>query len=79
MSFEKSNRKDKRFIKVVNGKKVHFGDQNSDIRPGTSKGDSYCARSYGITDKNGNPTRDDILSPNYWSRKVWRCKEKKSI
>ena len=28
---------------------------------------SYCARSGGITGK------DNIFSPNYWSRKAWSC------
>lgn len=33
---------------------------------------SYMARSAGIKDKNGNPTKDDKFSPNYWARKrLW--------
>ncbi len=32
--------------------------------------ENYLARSGGIKDKNGNPTKDDPFSPNYWSRKV---------
>ncbi len=31
---------------------------------------SYLARSAGIRDKNGNLTKDDKNSSNYWSRKV---------
>lgn len=33
---------------------------------------NYLARSAGIKDKNGNPTKDDKFSANYWSRtKLW--------
>ena len=47
-------------------------------RPGTSKGDSYCARSYGI--KMGLPIgkRNDPNTPNNLSRKRWKCSGKKS-
>lgn len=59
---------------------VHFGDPTLSEYPGTTRGDNYCARSYGITDKNNNFTRDDPLSANYWSRKVlWNCRGKKSL
>jgi len=53
---------------------VHFGDPSMREYPGTKRGDSYCARSYGIKG------RDDPLSPNYWSRRVlWRCRGKRSV
>jgi hypothetical protein len=33
---------------------------------------NYLARSAGIKDKNGNPTKDDKFSPNYWARRdLW--------
>ncbi len=47
---------------------VRFGDPNMKIKkdqPGRKK--SYCARSGGIKGK------DNKLSPNYWSRKMWGC------
>lgn len=31
---------------------------------------NYLARSAGIKDKSGKPTKDDKFSPNFWSRKV---------
>ena len=33
---------------------------------------NYLARSAGIKDKNGKPTKDDPFSANYWARKdLW--------
>ena len=78
----------KRFTKVVTnpatGRKrtVKFGqagkaaDGGDRIRPGTSKGSSYCARSYGI--KKGLPEskQNDPNTPNNLSRKKWKCSGK---
>lgn len=75
----RSYRVDKKFKVNVNDKIIHFGAKGYTISPGTSKGDRYCARSYGIVDKEGKPTRDDIESANYWSRKMWKCKGERSI
>ena len=59
---------------------VHFGEPSMPEYPNTLRGDNYCARSYGILDGKGNTTRNDPLSPNYWSRKyLWNCKGKKSL
>ena len=47
---------------------VRFGDPKMSIKkdqPARKK--SYCARSGGISGK------DNIFSPNYWSRKAWGC------
>lgn len=78
-SIEKSNRKNKQLKVNVNGKIIHFGDPKMPEYPNTKRGDNYCARSFGILDKKGNPTRKDINSPNFWSRKVlWNCVGKKS-
>lgn len=34
--------------------------------------ENYLARSAGIKDKNGNPTKNDPFSANYWARKeLW--------
>lgn len=79
---------EKRFTKVVTnpatGRKrtVKFGqagkaaDGGDRIRPGTSKGASYCARSYGI--KKGLPEakQNDPNTPNNLSRKKWKCSGK---
>ena len=42
------------------------------VKPGTSKGDSYCARSLGQMKKNPKAARDPN-SPLRLSRKRWRC------
>ena len=80
----------KRFKKVVTNKKtgrkktVRYGqagkakDGGDRIRPGTDKGSSYCARSYGI--KKGLPEKqqNDPNTPNNLSRKKWKCVGKTS-
>jgi hypothetical protein len=54
------------------GKAADGGDR---IRPGTAKGDSYCARSAKIK----GDWKDDENSPNRLSRKKWGCKGSKSV
>jgi hypothetical protein len=88
--------KGKRFVKVVKNpstgrrRKVSYGQAGAAkgggdrIRPGTAKGDSYCARSQGIKkemlNKGGKSAKKarDPNSPNNLSRKKWRCKGAKS-
>ena len=71
--------KGKRFAKRVDGKCRSFGQAGQAkgggdrIRPGTAKGDAYCARSAGIK-KCKNPPCANTLS-----RKKWKCKGKKSM
>jgi hypothetical protein len=71
--------KGKRFAKRVDGKCRSFGQKGQAkgggdrIRPGTAKGDAYCARSAGIK-KCKNPPCANTLS-----RKKWRCRGKKSM
>jgi hypothetical protein len=71
--------KGKRFAKRVNGKCRSFGQKGQAkgggdrIRPGTKKGDAYCARSAGIK-KCKNPPCANTLS-----RKKWKCRGKKSV
>ena len=71
--------KGKRFAKRVKGKCRSFGqkgkakDGGDRIRPGTKKGDAYCARSAGIK-KCKNPPCANALS-----RKKWKCRGKKSM
>ena len=54
------------------GKKrlIHFGDANYSHNETAEKRKNYLARSAGIKDKNGNLTKNDKNSANYWSRKV---------
>lgn len=77
--------KGKRFVKVVKTlsgrtRKVSYGqagkasDGGDRIRPGTSKGDAYCARSNKIK----GDWRSDPNSPNNLSRRRWRCIGNKS-
>lgn len=78
---------EKRFKKVVKNpetgrtKTIRYGlaglasDGKDRIRPGTSKGDSYCARSAKIK----GDWKNDPNSPNNLSRKKWRCKGSKSM
>ena len=71
--------KGKRFAKRVDGKCRSFGQAGQAksggdrIRPGTKKGDAYCARSAGIK-KCKNPPCANTLS-----RKKWKCQGKKSM
>jgi len=77
---------EKRFKKVVKTpsgrtKTVRYGqagkaaDGGDRIRPGTAKGDAYCARSNAIK----GDWRSDPNSPNNLSRKKWRCRGNKSM
>jgi hypothetical protein len=78
-------RKGKAKVKVTStGKRVSYGQAGNArsggprVRAGTSKGDSYCARSLGIKrglskDKQNNPN-----TPNNLSRKRWKCSGSKS-
>lgn len=48
------------------------------VKPGTSKGDSYCARSLGIKKRLSKEKANDPNSPNNLSRKRWKCSGAKS-
>lgn len=49
-------------------KLIRFGDANMKIKKNIeARKKSYCARSSGIKGKNNK------LSANYWSRKMWEC------
>lgn len=52
---------------------IQFGAKGYNARPGTKKGDSYCARSFGIKSKKKGPTANDL------SRALWNCNGKKSM
>ena len=72
-----------KYIKKVVNKKtgrtktVKYGDDRYKIAPGTSKGDSYCARSYGQM-KDHPGAANDPNSPLRLSRKKWKCSGKVS-
>lgn len=58
-------------------KTVRYGAKGYTIAPGTSRGDSYCARSAGQMKKHPAAARDPN-SPLRLSRKKWKCSGKKS-
>jgi hypothetical protein len=75
-------RKGKKFVKLVKKldgkvKKVSYGAEGSEIKPGTKKGDSYCARSLEQMRKFTKAAKDPN-SPLRLSRKKWKCKGDKS-
>ena len=78
---------EKRFKKVITNpttgrkKTVKYGQAGEAkgggdrIRPGTAKGDAYCARSAKIK----GDWKSDPNSPNNLSRKKWKCQGSKSV
>jgi hypothetical protein len=61
-------------------KTVSYGAKGYKIKPGTSAGDSYCARSSGISQKAGYDCGGkDRNKPNCLSRRKWHCRGKKSV
>ncbi len=78
-------RKGKARVKITStGKKVSYGQAGKAnvggprVRPGTSKGDSYCARSLGIKKRLSKKKQNDPNTPNNLSRKRWKCVGAKS-
>ena len=75
---------EKKFSKKVVNKKtgrtkvVKYGAKGYTIAPGTTRGDSYCARSYGIKKRLPKEKQNDPNTPNNLSRKKWKCVGKKS-
>ena len=71
--------KGKKFVKRVNGRCRSYGqagkakDGGARIRPGTKKGDAYCARSAKIKKCKNPPCANDL------SRKKWKCRGSKSM
>lgn len=60
------------------GRKVSYGQKGASVKPGTKKGDSYCARSAGQMRDHPSAAKDPN-SPLRLSRKRWRCKGSKSV
>jgi len=78
-------RKGKAKVKITaSGKKDSYGQAGkakycgSRVRTGTSKGDSYCARSMGIKKGLSKKKQNDPNTPNNLSRKRWKCSGAKS-
>jgi len=73
----------KKFSKTVRNPKtgrtrtIRYGAKGYTISPGTSKGDSYCARSMGQMKKHPAAAKDPN-SPLRLSRKKWKCSGSKS-
>ena len=55
------------------GKSIHFGAKGYFAKPGTPKGDNYCARSSGIKSTKKGATPNDL------ARMLWNCRGKKSM
>lgn len=73
MKVYRSQRHNKKYKVVVDGREVHFGASGYRVKPGTKAGDSYCARSSGIGGLS------DRSKSNYWARRLWGCVGKKSV
>jgi len=78
-------RKGKAKVKITkSGKRVSYGQAGRAkgggprVKPGTSKGDSYCARSLGIKRGLSRKKANDPNTPNNLSRKRWKCVGAKS-
>ena len=71
--------KGKKYARRVKGKCVSYGAKGYSIAPGTSKGNSYCARSYGDMKSHGKDcSGKDRSTPLCLSRKKWKCSGKYS-
>ena len=86
MNFKKSTRPGKKYMVVVNGKTIHFGDSSSEQYKDTTglglythlnhndekRRASYLARAKGIRNKAGELTWKDKNTSNYFSVKyLW--------
>ena len=76
--------KGKAKVKVTSsGKRVSYGQSGEAkeggprVKPGTPKGDAYCARSYAQKKKHPKAAKNKN-SPLNLSRKRWKCVGKKS-
>lgn len=71
------NPKTGRMNKVSYGQAGKAKGGGARVKPGTAKGDSYCARSAGQKRKNPKAAKNPN-SPLNLSRKKWKCSGKKS-
>ena len=58
-------------------KTVRYGQKGAKVKPGTAKGDAYCARSAAQMKKHPKAAKDPN-SPLRLSRKRWKCSGTKS-
>ena len=77
MSTEKSRYKKVGNRKVGYGQAGNASDGGPRVRPNTSKGDAYCARSMGQM-RDFPKAAKDPNSPLRLSRKRWKCSGSKS-
>ena len=78
-------RKGKAKVKrTASGKTVSYGQAGQAkgggprVKPGTPKGDAFCARSLGIKKGLSKKKQKDPNTPNNLSRKRWKCSGAKS-
>tara|TARA_R110000787_G_scaffold284982_2_gene399456 strand:- start:16375 stop:16668 length:294 start_codon:yes stop_codon:yes gene_type:complete len=78
MPYGKGPAKGKAKVKTTAaGKKVSYGQKGAKVKPGTKKGDAYCARSAGQM-KKFPKSATNPNSPLRLSRKRWACEGTKS-
>ena len=77
--------KGKAKVKVTkDGRRISYGQAGPAakggrrVKPGTSKGNSYCARSLGIKKGLSKKKQSNPNTPNNLSRKRWKCSGAKS-
>ena len=63
-SFERSTRKNKKYMTLYNGKIIHFGDLRYEQFEDKA---AYRRRARGILDKDGSLSYLNMNSPNYYS------------
>lgn len=65
-------------VKAEDGsiKNIHFGHKEYKHNYSRRAWESYMARSAGIRDSEGNLTKDNPLSANYWARKILWSRKK---
>lgn len=66
-----------RVKRTASGRKVSYGQKGASVKPGTKKGDAYCARSAAQMKKHPKAAKDPN-SPLRLSRKRWKCSGTKS-
>jgi hypothetical protein len=69
---------DKKWSTKCSGKVVKHGAKGMRIYPGTKRGDSFCARSFGQLEMYPESAKNPC-SPLKLSRAKWKCRGKKSL
>ena len=72
-----TNKNKKMMVLTPKGKIIHFGQigyEDFTQHRDKKRKENYCKRSAGIKDKQGNLTKNNKESANYYSRKfLWSC------